>query len=567
MKISSINLYFNKSNKINSTQKKVNISQQNSIMPDYRFFQSFLGGYTTNLLQTYKNLSPEQYPTPDIKHAVEIELQNPNTNKTLYDVHFEKYKGVVDCYDLFDLVQKYPEFNYVQPASYTETLKGSFIDDFQKGQYEIFNNGEDLTLQLIKLYWGQGFSLSDLSNYIAQNSPDNKPVNLYYTMKKLNIPLMTKKYGAVLKLSNKEYNEKFTSEMSIRLKEAKEAQIQRAQGEPVIIPRGELSDAHKQHISEGLKRYFQQHPEKMSEMSERQKRFYEENPQKAQELSAVMDYAWNKTQEGKSVARGLSRFLKKQYNMNIKESEISKEFETIDKNAMALFWDRNSWAKAQFSQAVLKGWEYVKTFDVSSTYSEVKESSILPKKLAQKIELWAKKQGYDFKEGKIGKLYFFNDSAPFTKEEEAKVQNITHNYFLKFPHEADCQATIVQFAILSILHDLEKNINLPKSLKGKRDEVQLLKQHLEEKCEDNKIYKTQKFNGKMQRFPVDGVDSEIINKIYIDFVNFAYYLRLDDTVLYFERKLNEAYALFEDGKNLDIPKMFRYIGADIGKIS
>lgn len=562
MKISPINLISYNLNKINSKSKNTSTPvMKNNIMPDYRFFQSFLGGYTTNLAQTYQNLLPEQYPK-DIQKSVELELQNPDTDKTLYDIHFEKYKGVMDCFDLFDLAEKYPEFNYVQPASYTDAQKGSFLYDVQHGQYEIFNNDEDLTLQLIKLYWGQGFSLSDLSKYIADNSSYNKPVNLYYTMKKLNIPLMTQKYGNVLKLSNKEYNERFTSEMSIKLKEAKEAHQQHLEGEPVVIPRGELSSSHKEHISQGLKKYFKEHPEKIIQMSERQKKFYKDNPEKAQELSAVMDYAWNKTQEGKSVARGLSKFLKKQYNINIKETEISKQIDSLDKNALTLFWERNTWAKAQFSQAVTKGWEYLKTFN-TKTYDEVKTSNILPRKLAKKIEIWAKKQGYEVEEGKIGKLYLYNQEAPFTKEEEDKIQNISGNYFIKFQQDANCQATVVQFAMLSIINDLEKNINLPKSVKSKRDDIQLLKKFLIERCEENKIYKVQNYKGKMQRLPIDGIDSSIINKTYIDFINFAYYLHLDEIVPYCENKLDEAYSIFEDGKKLDIPKMFDFIGCSI----
>ena len=104
MKISPINLISYNLNKINSKSKNTSTPvMKNNIMPDYRFFQSFLGGYTTNLAQTYQNLLPEQYPK-DIQKSVELELQNPDTDKTLYDIHFEKYKGVMDCFDLFDSI-------------------------------------------------------------------------------------------------------------------------------------------------------------------------------------------------------------------------------------------------------------------------------------------------------------------------------------------------------------------------------------------------------------------------------------------------------------------------------
>ena len=60
---------------------------------------------------------------------------------------------------------------------------------------------------MIKLYWGEGFSLSDLRKYAAGQ-------DLHYTMKKLNIPFVSRDYGHILKLSDPEYNARLTREMT-----------------------------------------------------------------------------------------------------------------------------------------------------------------------------------------------------------------------------------------------------------------------------------------------------------------------------------------------------------------
>ena len=365
MKISAIGQnYFNhykiQNSKTNKTQNFV--QKENLSMPTSAHYLSFTAGFTIDLAQTYSRLNSEDYPQ-DIEEMTleELKAKNPE-NKTLHDIHFEKYKGVLDCYSLDELKEKYPEFEDVVSAFDVKAKDESFIGKFQNNESEIFTSEEDLTLQLIKLYWGQGFSLSDLSNYIAKQDKDNKGINLYYTMKKLNIPLMNPRYANVLKLSNKEYNERFTSQLAIKLKEAHEAKIQKQEGEPVVIPRGELSEAHKKHISDGLKKYYQEHPEKLFEMSKRQKAFYQENPERAKEMSEIMFYAWNETQEGKSLMKHISKFMKKFNGSTITAQEIS-DFTKLDsekRNAIDAFWKKNGWAKKQLSIAMKKAFEYKK---------------------------------------------------------------------------------------------------------------------------------------------------------------------------------------------------------------
>lgn len=478
MKISN-NFYINNFQKTNfKKQQKNNTTYTNTLtanLPSTSQYLAFMGGYSINLQDTFQNLDSSNYPSK-IETMVQEELNNKNpNNKTLYDIHFEKYKGILDCYSLEELKEKYPEFNDVVSVYDTISTDDSFIGKFKSGDSEVFSLNEDLTLQLIKLYWGQGFSLNDLSKYVQENSKDNKGFNFYHVMKKLNIPTMNSRYAGVLKLSNKEYNEKFTAELAIKILEAKEAKIQKEEGEPIVIPRGPLSEAHKKHISEGLKRYYQTNPEKIYEMSKRQEEFYKLNPNKKEELSQVLLYAWNKTNEGKSVRKHLNKFLKKYNNISEKQLLLQEELTRESKNALKTFWDKNPWAKKSFSTAMLKGWDYVK-FDVSALWNG---KSVLGEKFSfnmtsryynQAVLEWAKKKGMDASDvPTLGVAVLFKDETTGKDEKSTKLLKrackLTEAYNKAHPQVEDMIATALEFTIISIYKDLiERSSSLPSCL-------------------------------------------------------------------------------------------------------
>ena len=217
MKIQKIlpNAIKNNYNNIKHENKKFAQNEKtNSFLPSTSQYLAFCGGLSLDLKHVNSSLEEKEYP-PNIKNLIEAELsKNEQTKKTLYDVHSQHYKGILDCYSLDELKEKYPEFkDTVSVYDIEEYKKGSTVDEFLNGKSKTFSPDEDLTLQLIKLYWGQGFSLTDLSKYSSETSDTEAGVNFYYTMtKKLNIPVMDRHYARVLKLSNKEYNEKFTQE-------------------------------------------------------------------------------------------------------------------------------------------------------------------------------------------------------------------------------------------------------------------------------------------------------------------------------------------------------------------
>ena len=297
MKINSIqnyNLYnrYQKQGTNKKSNKTVN-EQQYQTLPSTMQYLSFTGGYSLSLPQTIKQLdklaekTEGLYPK-NIREWLDIFMAEGNKSKdTLISAHKEYFKSLENCFTIEDIKAKFPEFSDLESAFDYSPKEGSFIESFQKGELEYFDNDEDLTVQLVKLYWGQGFSLNDLRKYA-----DGK--NLYYAMTALHIPTVSRDYGHILKFSDPQYNERLTSEMSEKLRGRLERLAQQRDGEPVYIPNHKkLSPEHKQRISEGLKKYYEENPDAVFKMSERQKKFYKDNPDKAKELQRALNIAWN----------------------------------------------------------------------------------------------------------------------------------------------------------------------------------------------------------------------------------------------------------------------------------
>ena len=175
MEITNIKFYQNSNginykNKIKSNNFNNRISNTNTktFMPLTSQYLAFCGGYSIDLKEVKRNLDSSDYPC-DIEKMVNNEIENDSyKNKTLYDVHFDKYKEILDCYSLDELKEKYPEFSDVISVFDVSANKGSFIDKYFEENLDAFTSNEDLTLSLIKLYWGEGFSLNDLANFMEK---------------------------------------------------------------------------------------------------------------------------------------------------------------------------------------------------------------------------------------------------------------------------------------------------------------------------------------------------------------------------------------------------------------
>lgn len=379
MKINPIGFNYgvNSQNIKNKVQK--NNIEQNKIenLPSVSasYMLAFTGGKSLNLSQTVKQIEQFGSFPPDIKEEAEqiIKEGNPD-NKTLIDVHKEKYEGLNYLDNLDDIKELYPEFEGVLPDSAVEIREGSFMDDVKKGKIPYFDKNQDVAVQLLQMYWGEGFSLNDLKTQFA-----GKSINSVF--EKLNIPKTDRTYGYYLKFSDKEYNERFTSKMSERLKGRHREKIARKDG--VYIPRGPLTPEHKANISKGLIKHYTEHPEKALEMSERQKRFYEEHPEEKIKFSEVMLRAWGK-REAAPIKKALSRFLKRPLTDEELSNIFAQDKET--KAKMQAFWDKNKWAKDKFSNLMKKSWARQKELDeMGLIYEPFYTANLIPKKMQEKI--------------------------------------------------------------------------------------------------------------------------------------------------------------------------------------
>ena len=373
----------------------------NTQLPTTAQYLAFTGGYSLDLAKTIQQLdkfaekNSSIYP-PNIREWAGLILEEGNKAKeTLISIHKKYFASLKECFSLDEIKEKFPEFKDVISSENVTAVKGSVIDKFRKGELEYFDNDEDLTVQLIKLYWGEGFSTNDLKRYADGQ-------DLYHTMKKLNIPTASRNYGHILKFSDPEYNERLMREMTEKRLATLDRKAQIETGEPVYIKRGPLSAEHKQRISEGLKKYYQENPERIYEMSERQKEFYRQNPEKSDELSRVLKKAWNLPPSDR-IKGALSKFLKGR-KVEVFDPELSPE--TLKKeqsDAMKAFWGLNDWARKAFSKNMKYAWRKVK--EENETFFTLRST---PTQLTRFIE-----QKAGMKPGTLNNDTVFN---PYTHE-------------------------------------------------------------------------------------------------------------------------------------------------------
>lgn len=355
-----------------------NIMQQKDyeISPSYINVLAFKGGMSLSLAQTVEQIDKHGEFPPDIKEnaLAQINAGNPQA-KTLIDIHKNKYSKLNNMETLDEVKEAFPEFRDVLSDKQVSYMPNSFIDDVKKGNNEYFDSDIDLSLQLLQLYWGEGFSLSDLAKKFNGR-------NIKGTMQRLNIPRVNNHYGMYLKLSDKDYNKRFSDKMSERQKEVARNAIERKEG--VYIPHGELSSEHKQKISQGLIKYYSEHPEKVQELSKRQKEFFENNPVEKTKFSQILYRAWG-YREAESIKKRLSKFM----GRPISPFELSDVSDTNSEVQSKLreFWKKNPWAKEQFSICMKQSWQRQKYLsDLGLVYEPLFEGKVFPDAVISKIK-------------------------------------------------------------------------------------------------------------------------------------------------------------------------------------
>lgn len=308
---------------------------------------------------------------------------------------------------------------------------------------EYFDTKEDLSLQLLKLYWGEGFSINDLRRYSGGK-------DISYAMKKLNIPLAEPTYGRILKLSDPEYNERLTREMTAKRLEALDRKAQEATGEPVYIKRGPLSAEHKKHISEGLQRYYENNPEAIYNLSERQKNFYRENPDRAAIFSRVTSKAWYVFGADR-IKAALSAFMKKQgvNTFDVSKLETPLTVTKEESSAIKKFWAANEWARKAFSKNMTYAWKKVK-----EEQSVVYEIHVAPKGFIAQMLDWARKNGIDLREEDfVGR---FDPNNPENNYINSEISKYTRAYVDSTGSQSTIMANSFFLALLNINREISK---------------------------------------------------------------------------------------------------------------
>ena len=423
------------------------------MMPTYTDLVSFSGGKSLDLAQTISQLDKYSTFPPDIRNmaVLEIKVGNPK-DKTLIDIHKDKYSALNDVETLAEAKALYPEFKDVLSDFEVDYKPNSFIDDVKNGRNEYFDSEIDLSLQLLQLYWGEGFSLSDLTEQFNGR-------NIQGTMEKLNIPRVDRSYGLYLKLSDKDYNERFSREMSKRAKTVARNAMERKEG--AYIPKGPLSAEHKRNISQGLLKYYSEHPERIAEMSKRQQAFYENNPLEKVKFSEVLRRAWT-YREADSIRKKLSKFMGVK---DIKPEELADASSSTQRN-LKEFWKKNPWAIEQFSKCMKKSWQQQKDLmEFGMLHEPVFTGKLFPKEMMKEISLFAGAEIPDiekyltfavldprdeqFLESDFVQDYLIRNDKAFDKVAE----------YIKQGNNQDKYSDVISLMIEIVMNDLLKDYN------------------------------------------------------------------------------------------------------------
>ncbi len=443
---SSVKFNRNKNTLQNNNPEYTVHAKNYDALPSTHQFLSFKGGKSIDLGQTIEALGKieQKYslasqiaedaasfiPERVVELAKRVLDRNNPKNLTLIDIHKIAYNKLKNLTSLDEVKKVYPEFKNILSAKDVDARNGSFVDVARKGTHEYFDDGEDLSLQLLKLYWGEGLSLNQLAPY----SNDLKTFS--GVLKKLQIPHKERTYGHYLTLSDVEANKRITALMSEKQLEA----AARRDGfyEIAALARGQMTEEHKTKISQALVDYYAEHPEKIYERSQRQKEFFKNNKELSGLFSLVVKRAWE---------LGSSRPIKEAVRRFGKSADFSQAEKLEEANNVSWlkeFWDTNPKAKKQFSASMKSAWkqtkEQLQLFEVEEYFQT------FPQWLRTNIAGWAKaKKGYDPDRLVLSVLVDGNKFSNADVEASAKI--ITE-YFSTHVHDSDKYANQIGATIM-----------------------------------------------------------------------------------------------------------------------
>ena len=387
MQISPLNIKLNFNNNISKLAQKNYTTQQNidyqsdSLMYNPKNYISF-AGYSTNLKQSIEELAQaealnnKKHLPERVKALALTQIKNGNPEDlTLIDIHKQAYSDIMLAENIDDVKEKFPEFNNVKSIYELdfEPQKGSFLREVIDGQNKYFDNAEDLSLQLLKLYWGEGYSLSALADYtkIEQGK-------LYSAMRNLNIPRVSTLYGSILKRSDKDFSARLAETFALKYAQ----RFEQMHGH-IHIPVGPLSQEHKQKISQSLINYYIENPDRAYLQTSRVRDFYNKNIYASEIFTTVLKEAWNLSSSNQ-VKKELQAFFKAKAGQKLSDEQLvqTESLKSSYRLLMQEFWQTHPKAKKDFSRSMKSAWVHINKRLEAEKNAEFSSVSLFPKQIA-----------------------------------------------------------------------------------------------------------------------------------------------------------------------------------------
>ena len=244
--------------------------------------------------------------------------------------------------------------------------------------------------------------------------------------------------------------------------------------------------------------------------------------------------------------------------MNVEPIEdfsfMQKKATQKQQQALSDFWAKNPWAKEKMSIAVQKGWENIKDQEALAKLMDDKSVegvkiafNTIPKKLAEKIQKWAKEQGQEIPNVKIGRSILYTEDKKLSDSaiDLLKKSNaLVDRYCQAFPQESDMSTTALHMALVKFIDEIETNSpNLPLSLKNPlKREIFRLKLNIYQN-ETQKIY----WENNGRKIPKANMDNLDLIQFLIEIMKEALDTNCIDVATYIDRMHNECYDILDSG--------------------
>ena len=352
-------------------------------------------GACVDLAKAMKTLKATEILKEDSRLPKRVEdlanrlLKNGNPqNLTLIDVHKQAYFDIMYAKSLEEVRVRFPEFSKVLSVVELEQKpqNGSFLREILDGKNKYFNKDNDITLQLMKMYWGEGFSLSDLEKHTGIKSTTFASV-----MKILNIPLRNKHYANVLKHSDPDASKRIADMIAA----TKDANFEKTNGY-ISIPRGYLPISRSQKILDSLFEYYEKDPSRLYDQPKIIKNFYKDNVLANEIYNATLFEMWN-FGSMKNIKRNILKFFdKKSGTTNYSMNELNGYNSLSETENMWIkeYFAKNKSDKDTFSRSLRSAYKHMKT-RLEAEKTKKTDIVLYSQKMQDKILQYYEKTGRD----------------------------------------------------------------------------------------------------------------------------------------------------------------------------